>query len=288
MWAIGVDIGGTNTRSALIDTTTGRVTGRRHHPSFVGDWKAGVRALAYDVQALSGKKKIPVGIAIASQLDPKRRKALMAPNLKWENVALAQTLERILSVPVVVDNDVRSAAAGELRFGALRTVRSHTAAAVFWGSGVGGAVIADGRVQTGALSLAGEVGHLALEPGGRLCGCGKKGCFEAYIGGHMLSARAKRPTHELLAAADAGEKAAFALVEEAVGFFGLLVSHVANLLDPQAVVIGGGLGLRLFDRVAPAVAPHLLKVRDGEVRLVRARLGDDAGILGAATLATSA
>jgi glucokinase len=274
MRAIGVDVGGTNSRSALIELDSGTVLRRLHHKSFVGDSKRGVAALAADIAVLRGATTLPVGVSIAAQLDVSRRVALVAPNLKWDEVKLAEALERRLGGRVVLDNDVRSAAAGELKFGALRRVNG-TAAAVFWGSGIGGAVVFGGQVRRGAMNLAGEVGHLAYKPGGRLCGCGKRGCFEAYIGGHNLAARGKKPMPELL-------RRRAKIVGEALEIFGLLLSHVVNLLDPEAIVIGGGLGLALYPRIAEATAPHLLGVRKGKVKLMRARLGDDAGMLGAA------
>ncbi len=287
MRAIGVDIGGTNGRSALIDLARGRVLERMHHTSFVGEPEKGLAALADDLRALAAHKQVPVGIAVAAQLDPARRKVLSAPNLRWDNFPLAAKLERLIGAPVMLENDVRAAAWGELRFGALREIApSATAACAFWGSGIGGAVVAAGRVQSGSLSIAGEIGHLVYRAGGRLCGCGKRGCFEAYIGGHQLALRAKQKTPELFAAARAGEPKARVLVDEAIALFGLQLSYIVTLLDPAAIVIGGGIGLEVFSSVRPALEPHLLKIRAGKIRLLKTRLGDDAGLLGAAVAAS--
>jgi glucokinase len=221
-----------------------------------------------------------VGVAIAAQLDPLRRRALVAPNLKWQNVRLADDLEKLLKVPVRLENDVRGAAYGELRFGALRGVTG-TAASVFWGSGIGGALIAEGRVQAGGLAIAGEIGHLTYQAGGVLCPCGKRGCYEAYVGGHALARRGKMPTRDLFAMRTK-------LAQQAIAIMGQHIGNIATLIDPDAIVIGGSIGLATFAALKQAVLPHLLVVRRGKLKLVRAKLGDHAGVLGAAVIAASA
>ncbi|MCC6806162.1 MAG: ROK family protein [Deltaproteobacteria bacterium] len=292
--AIGCDVGGTSTRLALVDTDTGRIVEARRHPSQAGDYRAGLAALVVDLYALRkvARRKVPIGIAIAAQLDPLRRKALVSPNLQWWNAPIADDLEAALGGVIAIENDVRGAAHGELRFGALRGVTG-TAASVFWGSGIGGAVIACGQVQAGSLSIAGEVGHMTYEAGGIACGCGKRGCYEAYIGGHALTRRMRRrgiegrTTRDLFTAARRGERKAKKLVDEALAIMGQHVGNLATLIDPEAIVIGGSIGLTAFSALQQAVRPHLLVVRRGKLRLVRAALGDNSGVLGAAALASA-
>lgn len=276
--AIGCDVGGTNTRVALVDVDSGRLVAIRKHPSYVADYKRGLAALADDIRSFG--ENVPVGVAIAAQLDPGRRRALVAPNLKWQNVRLADDLEKLVKAPVALENDVRGAAYGELRFGALRGVTG-TAASVFWGSGIGGALIAAGQVLPGALSIAGEIGHLTYKANGIMCPCGKRGCYEAYVGGHALARRSKMPTRDLFAR---GGK----LASEAIAIMGQHVGNLATLIDPDAIVIGGSIGLETFTELKKAVLPHLLVVRRGKLKLVRAKLGDHAGVLGAAVIAALA
>jgi glucokinase len=290
--AIGCDIGATSTRMALVDLDTGNLVERRQHPSCVGDYKAGLKALANDIIALRTKRDLPVGVAIASQLDPERRRALVAPNLQWFDVPLARDLEAAIGATVTLDNDVRGAAHGELRFGALRGVTG-TAASVFWGSGIGGALIAGGVVHPGGLSIAGEIGHMTYKATGPKCPCGKRGCYEIFIGGHSLHRRviAKKiagGTRDLFARAKKGDKKAKAFVDEVLAIMGQHLGNIATLLDPDAIVVGGSVGLTTFPSLKAAMQPHLLTVRRGKIKLVRAALGDDSGVLGAAALAASA
>lgn len=289
--AIGCDVGATSTRLGLVDLDTGKLVERRQHPSAVGDYRAGVKALANDVIALRPNRTIPIGVAIASQLDPERRRALVAPNLKWSNVPLARDLEAAVGGKVTLENDVRGAAHGELRFGALRGVTG-TAASVFWGSGIGGAVIAGGRVYAGGLSIAGEIGHMTYDAKGPRCPCGKRGCYEIFVGGHALERRVvankiAAGTRDVFLRAKKGDRKAKAFVAEVLAIMGQHLGNIATLLDPDAIVVGGSVGLATFASLKAAMAPHLLRVRSGKIRLVRAELGDDSGILGAAAVAAS-
>ena len=188
---------------------------------------------------------MPVGLAVAGQLSPHGDKVLLAPNLKWSKVSLARDVAKKLGVRVQVENDVRAAARGELRFGALRG--ANTGLCVFWGSGIGGAIVAHGQVVRGARALAGEIGHLTYKAGGKLCACGKRGCYEAYCGGHVLDRAAHRMNKAWHRAADlsAGARSdvrAAAVMETAKQVAGQLVGCLVTALDPDRVVIGGGLG----------------------------------------------
>ncbi len=288
-YAIGCDVGATHQRVALVDVGSGKIVDERKTPSRVDDYAQGLVDLVAAIRALSGKRRLSIGVGIAGHLDPSAKKIIHAPNLNWRNAPLARDLQKRLSVPIALDNDVRVAALGELSFGSLRGV-TDSAACVFWGSGIGGAVVAGGRVVRGSLALAGEVGHLTYVLGGRLCACGKKGCVEAYCGGHVLDADARRQnpawtSAKNLFAARHENATAGRTVDEAKAAVGFLLGQVAQLLDPERIVIGGGLGLSMFKELAPQVKPYLLPAKNGKLTLVKSRLGDNAGIIGAARLA---
>jgi glucokinase len=238
---------------------------------------------------------------------------LSAPNLPgWvEPVPLAGELTDLLDVPVAVGNDATVGAVGEWAAGAGRGARHLLG--VWLGTGVGGGLVLDGRPFDGAHGAAGELGHVVVRPDGALCGCGRRGCLEAYAGRAAMEAtvRARAEAGEATAmlelmaakgkermtssvwakATERGDPLATDVLDEAVAALGLAVGSVLNLLDLDTVVVGGGiaekLGQALVDRIAEAARPVLL-VPDAERRYALAELGDDAGIVGAAWLARRA
>lgn len=287
MLAIGCDLGATHMRVALVDTKSGRIVARRERDSRVGAYKETVHDLATEIEALqkTAHAPCPVGVAVAGQLDAHRERVLLAPNLQWARAPLVRDLSKLLGSRVRMENDVRAAARGEAGFGALRGHQG-TAFCVFWGSGVGGAIVLDGAVVPGALALAGEIGHLTYRAGGRACPCGKHGCHEAYCGGHVLDKTARRfKLKNGAALAKSSDKRARAAIELAKRAAGQLIGNLAVALDPEYVVVGGSVGMSLFKDLMPYVTPHLLPARTRKLALVRAKLGDDAGLFGAALMA---
>ena len=213
-------------------------------------------------------------------------------------------------VPVTFDNDVRAAMLGEHRAGAGRPFQDLLG--VFVGTGVGGGVILDGALRRGQGS-AGEIGHTIVKNGGRLCGCGRRGCLEAYAGRGRIELRARmlvergeqtvlfklmeqrgrdRLTSGAIASAlDRGDKMAIRLIDDAVWALGVSLASAQNLLDLEAIIIGGGLGDRLgqpfIDRVAEAMEPHLLMDKRPP-KMLGTELGDLSGAVGAGLLALDA
>jgi glucokinase len=208
----------------------------------------------------------------------------------------------------VIDNDVRVAVLGEWKRGAGRPYGELLG--VFIGTGVGGGLVLGGELREGR-GAAGEIGHTMVKPGGRLCSCGKKGCLEAYAGRGCIEATARRwaakkkiktelfeimqdrgrdrMTSGVFATAlERKDKLAEKLIDDAVWALGIAVANAQNLLDVEAIIIGGGLGDRLgkpfVDRVAAAVQPHL-HVPDRPPAIIPTELGDLAGAVGAAILA---
>jgi glucokinase len=248
-----------------------------------------------------------IGVACAGQIDPATGAVVMAPNLGWRNVPLAATLAASFRVPITVENDVRAAAWGEYRFGIHRS--AHSLLAVFVGTGVGSGAVLQGRLWTGAGNAAGEVGHTQVVPDGPACPCGGRGCLEIYASGSGLRRRAEAALASgtksalaetgdgepgtidataIAAAANSGDELARALWADARRYLTLGVANYVTLLNPAVLVLGGGVieALpELFDDVAGGVLMATTVLARESLRIERARLGQWAGVLGAASLA---
>ncbi|MGH9825797.1 MAG: ROK family protein, partial [Blastocatellia bacterium] len=187
---LGVDLGGTKIKTALVDSS-GRVVDSKLFPT---DSSRGadvvIQAIAESaLRFLGGASPAKaLGIGVAGQVD-KTGTVRFAPNLGWTDVPLGSELRRVLGIPVVVVNDVRAAAWGEVQHGA--GVGVEELVCVFVGTGIGGGIVTGGRMLTGCTFAAGEIGHLTLVAGGRKCHCPNYGCFEAYVGGWAIADRAK-------------------------------------------------------------------------------------------------
>jgi glucokinase len=252
---------------------------------------------------------VSVGVGAPGSVEPASGTVLQVANIDgWEApFALGPALEERLGAPVLVGNDVSVAVEAERRYGAGRGVRSFLG--VFWGTGIGGGLVVDGRLLHGRGS-AGEIGHVCVKPGGRRCNCGLRGCVEAYAGRGALEEQARREGRKRktilfdlqekrgresltsgvwLRALEAGDAVARDLLEEAVGALGVAIGGAVTLLDVEAVVIGGGLGERLgtawLRRIEKAAKRHTFFRDPPEYRL--AELGDMGGAIGASLLATA-
>lgn len=246
------------------------------------------------------------GVACAGQIDPDTGAVVYAPNLGWHQVPLAEELARALGRRVTVENDVRAAAWGEFRFGAGRA--SLTLLAVFVGTGVGSGAVLEGRLWRGASNGAGEVGHTQVVWDGLPCPCGQRGCLEQYVSGSGFQRRLARaleagvPTvlaawtsgaperlsaRMVFEAARGGDALAAEWWAEAERFLVLALANYVTLLNPEVLVVGGGVVETippLFDVVAVGV-PARTTVLGRRLRVERARLGDWSGAVGAAALA---
>lgn len=307
---LGIDLGGTYARAAVVDAE-GRVLAadKRPHrdttPQGVAESLGEVAAAA--LAGVPGAQVDRVGIGIAGQLQGKTGLVRVAPNLGWRDVPLGDMAASRLGRPVRVVNDLSAAAFGELRAGAGRGASE--VLVVFVGSGVGSAIITGGRLLEGSTGVAGEFGHLKVQPGGRQCGCGERGCLEAYVGGHKLleqlqeALAAKRNsrlnvlaeqagdhlTTEILEHASLeGDPVAHAIYERAGAMLGLAVANQITMLNPERLIIGGGTLAHL-----PGLKQHLIRgvrayaslVSNEAVTIRDAELGDDSGLIGAALLA---
>jgi glucokinase len=294
--AVGVDLGGTNARAALVDGS-GHILAqvKRKLPDRAPAAVADILAEAI-VEAQGERGTLPVGVGVAGQILAESGVVSLGPNLGWRDVPFAAMLLERVGRAVFVLNDLQVAALGELGAGAA--MGQQHAALVFVGSGVGSGLILGGKLYTGSMGVAGEFGHTRAVPRGRRCGCGELGCLEAYVGGRNLIERVK----EALAAgtpsrlqpgatatdvereAMAGDPLAVELFEEMVALLAVAIGNLATTLNPSMIVLGGGVflnGPELRRRVAQGVMGQAARVSRVGLRIVDAQLGDDAGVVGA-------
>jgi glucokinase len=233
-----------------------------------------------------------------------------APNLGWKDVRLGERLYEGLGMPVVVANDVNIGVLGEHVYGAGKGTLDMVG--VFVGSGIGGGVVVNGTLHRGWRGAAGEIGHMVVQPRGRTCGCGRRGCVEAYASKTAMEkiireemekgrhtevfdimedkGKQKLTSSVIEAALEAGDALMEEAMQEAQYYVGLLTANLVNVLDPEVIVYGGGVVERLGESfiapVARTARSHILQRRDAEkIRMVPAALGDDAGPVGAAVVA---
>jgi glucokinase len=316
---IGVDLGGTKMHAAAVDESGNLLHNERDKtlPEEGADAVIGrVAALCARIAGALGASAgdiTAVCIGVPGGVDDANGMVDKAPNLRWEKVPLAPRLSSALGgARVFLDNDVRVAVLGEHAYGCGRG--SRTMVGIFVGTGIGGGLVVDGRLHLGARGGAGELGHMIIDPDGPKCPCGKRGCAEAHASrtsierdvramiedGHksrvlkmMKKKGAERLTSSVIAKAlAAGDPVMTKVMKRAQRSVGILVSNVINLVDPEVVVIGGGIAERLGDEfVAPireVAYERLLLQRDREqVRIVATELKDRAAPMGAAFVARS-
>ena len=311
----GIDLGGTKIQAVVVDDDH-RVLGEARVPTPTAGGPPDV--VAAIVEALGSAATAAgaeagalaaVGVGSPGAIDARAGTVSSARNLPgWEGTfAMRDALEGALEAPVTLGNDVDVATDAEFELGAASEFQSLLG--VFWGTGVGGGIILDGRPWTGR-GAAGEIGHVVVELGGAKCPCGRRGCMEAYAGRGAMEQRARKLTDEgrktvlfeimeergrprltsgiWKRALDRDDDLAHELVDRAVRALGAGVASVVNVLDVEAVVIGGGLGLKLgepyAERIRAAMQPHLF-VPDRPPAIRLAALGDLGGASGAALLA---
>jgi glucokinase len=310
----GIDLGGTKIETVIVDETN-NVLGSARHPT---PTDGGPQAVASELAAalteaashagLEPSALLGVGVGSPGVVDPGTGAVSTARNLPgWEGTfELGATLRATLGTNVRVGNDVQVATDAEFELGAGRPYDSLLG--VFWGTGVGGGLILGGKPWLGR-GGAGEIGHVVVKQDGAQCPCGRRGCMEAYAGRAALEARARKRAdkgektdlfklmkeHDRTRltsgiwqrALDHGDKLARELLDEAIAALGTGIGSAQNLLDVEAVVIGGGMGVRFgqqfADRIAEAMMPHLFSdAHPPDVHV--AALGDLGGAIGASLL----
>jgi glucokinase len=305
---VGVDVGGTSVRAGVVDPS-GTILDTVRSAS-AGDESALEGTIAGAVKELGVRHQVAaVGLAVAGFVTPDRRTVRFAPHLPWRDAPLADRMAERCGLPVVVEHDANAAALAEQRFGAgSRDAAGHGegwASTVFvaLGTGIGAALLVEGRIYRGAFGVAPELGHLRVMPDGRACDCGKRGCWERYCSGTALVTTydelgdpAGDPAEpsgltglEVADAARAGDPAAVRAVAELARWLGEGLALVGDVFDPELVVIGGGVS-GSADLFLDAAREHYARALTGArhrpaARIRVARLGENGAVVGAAQLA---
>jgi glucokinase len=306
--AIGIDIGGTKIAGAVV-TDDGRIVAEDRVATEAGNSKAIIDAVVAMVQKLSvGHTIVAAGVAAPGFIDSEQSTVYYTPNISWRNEPLRERLTDRLNIDVTIDNDANAAGWAEFRFGAGRDVHDMTMLTI--GTGVGGAIVSQGKLFRGGFGAGAELGHMRVVPDGLPCGCGAKGCIEQYGSGRALLrmaneiadvggiglglAAARREAGELdgsivgdlIAKSDPG---AVHALEQLGTWLGQACASLSAVLDPEVFVFGGGVSVAgdlLLDPVRAAYRQHLpARGYHPEPDFRIAELVNNAGVVGAADLA---
>ena len=311
---IGVDFGGTKILAGVFDAKfecigRARVSTKadRGTEEVIGRIARCVREAVEECD-LDLKQIKTIGIGAPGAVDSESGKVIFAPNLGWNDVPLKKELEKLLERPVFLENDCNVCTLGvyevELK------AKPRDVVGIFLGTGIGGGLILEGKLYSGFNRTAGEIGHMVLEVSGPKCGCGNKGCFEALASRTAIFRKIKEAVKEgqktlltemlgpeledlrsgdLRKAIKRGDKFVEHIVEEAAEYTGIAVSNLINILNPEVVVIGGGLMEQLEDEMLAIIVEtamdYAMPGTTKGIEIIATRLGDDAGITGGAVLA---
>ena len=309
---VGVDIGGTKVAAGLVNAEGEILSKNRTPMQTTGAPSNGLAAVSVAIQGLfpdaSSQNQIAaIGICAPGPLDPKIGVIINPPNLPiWHNYPLAEEMRRVYNVPVRVDNDANAAALAEAKWGAGRGYRNFFYATV--GTGIGTGIILDGRIFHGKTGAAAEGGHLGIDRNGPVCNCGKRGCIETLAAGPAIARRArqkleKNPNSVLWEMAGgniqtvsaemvgrahtANDSVAKEVMRETLDLLAYWLGSIIDLLEPDAIVIGGGVSSLLapfLDEIRERWRGACINPRPLDIPLVLAHYGESAGIAGAAAL----
>ena len=293
--AIGIDIGGSRLRAALVDGS-GNILTRRETATLAQAGPAAViEQLVELVDQIAPKAEraaiVGAGVACPGPLDTERGRALGIPTLAgWVDIPIASMIGTALALPVRLENDGIAAAIGEWKFGAGRGLRNLVYITV--STGIGGGVVLDGRPLRGHMGMAAHVGHMTVQRDGAVCSCGNRGCWEAYASGTAFGRRISNSSgsmaggdpRSVFAAARSGSRDAVAMVAEEADWLGIGIANLLHLYSPDCVVVGGGIS-NGFDLLEPGIRARLRSnampaFRD--VPVLPAVLRENAGLIGAA------
>jgi glucokinase len=297
---IGIDVGGTNIKFGIVDPA-GKIIARLSiaTETYLHNKKALMNALVSHVQHMLAdhdldKSRIRgIGIGLPGLVDPCKGIVKFLPNIPgWKNVPLKSILQEQSGIPVYLENDVNMITLGEWRFGAGKGCANLVCMTL--GTGVGGGLVLNNVLYRGEGFVAGEVGHMPINEEGPPCNCGGRACFERYVGNRYLQQRAAQifdnpriTLEEVSALAKKGDLQAIAFWQEVAVHIGNALTGVVNLLNPKRIVIGGGVTncpYDLFRVIQHTIKKRAMGVQAAMVKVVKARLGNMAGIMGAQVL----
>jgi glucokinase len=303
---IGVDLGGTNMRTALLRPDGTMLDKRKEGTHAADGWRQVVSRLAENIEWLQ-KTAIAKGLTLAAAgvgapgvIKMDKGIVVKSPNFPdWNNLPLKDELEKAVHIPVFIENDANAAALGEQWLGAGRGINSMIHLTL--GTGVGGGIVLNNQIWQGADGMAGEIGHMTLIPDGRRCGCGNTGCLEMYASARgimqsyreTLEAAGTTPSEEITSeqiyqAARIGDAVARQVMREMGRMLGIGIANLINIFNPQMIVLGGGVkdAWPLFiDAVHEEIMRRAFQVPAERTKIVPSLLGDDAGMVGAAAVA---
>ncbi|GAC1469196.1 MAG: ROK family protein [Ktedonobacteraceae bacterium] len=317
-YALGIDMGGTKTLAAVIDITSGEVVAsarKRTHAERGQDFVA-QRAIELATAALSAANLsaetdlLAVGVGAAGQVDRKAGVVLDAPNLGVHDMPLGSILGKAFGKPVFVGNDVEVAAMGEYLFGAGRGYKNFVC--VFVGTGIGSGVVQNGKMYTGFSGTAGEIGHMVVHAEGRICGCGNRGCLEAYASRTAITKAILAEIHHgrssllsdegqglvkegdivirsgiIASAIKQKDELVIEVVSDAARYLGYGLASVLNFYNPDCIILGGGVIEAvdlLYETAVHRARTTALSVPGKQTPILRTKLGDFSGVVGAACL----
>ena len=312
-YTVGIDIGGTKVLGGVVDET-GAIISRARRDTPAEGGVALTQAIADVALELMKDSEIEsVGVSVAGFISADRKTILATPNIKdWNGVNLDYELTSRIGLPVVIENDANSAAWGEFKFGAGRGKENILMLTV--GTGIGGGIVVNRNLLRGSFGIAAEIGHLRIVPNGLLCGCGAYGCFEQYGSGTALLRHAREAIQAhadraskilnrgdgsiegvngtaITEAARDGDELALSIFETTGDYIGAGIASLAVILDPEAVVIGGGVidaGDILLNPIRSSVDKYMpFAGKHPHPQIVAAQLGNEAGLVGVADLARS-
>ncbi|GGF44577.1 NagC family transcriptional regulator [Microbacterium sorbitolivorans] len=260
---VGIDVGGTSVEAVAL-AADGSIAARSRVRTARGE--EGVVASILDAVGGLGVDAATIGIGVPGRIDAGR--VYDAVNLGVRELHLAAEIAGATGVPVAIDNDVRAAA-----LGAASRWEMPNLAYLNLGTGVAAGVVIDGRVVDGSAGVAGEIGHLAIDPGGPVCACGQRGCIEAFAGGGAITERAGEPLERVSLRADAGDEVARRVVADLARGAAAAVRVLALAVDPERVLVGGGIARR-GERLRDEIAGELARAADGSAFLASLRLAE--------------
>jgi glucokinase len=306
---IGVDLGGTNLRTAILNTD-GEILDRHKEATHASDgWAKVVSRLVENIKrqqekaARRGHEVLAVGVGAPGVIRADKGIVVKSPNFPdWNNLPLKDQLEKSLDIPVFLENDANAAALGEQWRGAGQGIRSLILLTL--GTGVGGGIILDNKIWHGADGMAGEIGHMTLFPDGRSCSCGNTGCLEMYASSRGIVQSYREEirkssvrdgeqlehitSEQVYEAAGGGNKIALRVMKDMGRMLGVGIASLINIFNPERIVVGGGVkdAWPLFiDSTREEIFKRAFEVPAKRTEIVPSQLGDDAGMVGAAAAA---
>ncbi|HAW60418.1 MAG TPA: hypothetical protein DCW86_03015 [Actinobacteria bacterium] len=305
---IGVDIGGTKIMGGVVDDGGNLLTSLKK-PTPTTNARVLIEAVKEVIGELLTRDPgvLGTGLGVAGLVDWEEGMVTFSPNLPLKGVPLREEVRSFFGLPTFVDNDANVAALGECRYGAGE--RSSNLVFIILGTGIGGGIIVDGKIYRGTRGYAGEIGHMVIDPRGPLCGCGNHGCLEALASGQAIAVRAREAVaggrassilelaggkvenitaKTVTTATGKGDVLGREILSEAGRMLGIGLANLVNVFDPEIIIAGGGLaeaGELILGPAREELEKRVMSPDSRRVEIVQAKLGAEAGVIGAATMA---